>query len=463
AIEEARAAYDALTNDQKNLVDNLDKLTDAEYQLANLTATGSDRSDAQDVIDLINKIGDNITAASEDDIEAARNAYDKLTATQKALVTNYYKLVKAEEALEKIKSLSMYQDVYKTTGDYLESLGIPEVGSIGGEWMVIGLARSEREVPAEYYDNVIAYIQENIDENERLHPMKSSDNSRLILALTAMGMDVTDVDGHNLLAGLNEMDYILAQGINGPIWALIALDSGNYEAYETGDVTREALIQTILDAQLADGGWAMSGEDADADLTAMALQALAPYYEIIVEEEARDAAEVPVEETIEELAEEEIVILADLVETDVNEAVENGIVCLSLMQNGDGSYGASDGNGGMIATSESISQVIVALTALGIDPQEDERFIKNGCTAIDALIEYYVEGGGFRHIPDGLRDDMATEQGYYALTAYARFLTEKTRLYDMTDAFVEEDETEAEKVVSMEEALDLYIRIDDAA
>jgi len=207
----------------------------------------------------------------------------------------------------------------------------------------------------------------------------------------------------------------------------------------------------------------MSGEDADADLTAMALQALAPYYEIIVEEDESEASEETVEETIEEPAEEEIVILADLVETDVNEAVENGIVCLSLMQNGDGSYGSSDGSGGMIATSESIAQVIVALTALGIDPQEDERFIKNGCTAIDALIEYYVEGGGFRHIPDGLRDDMATEQGYYALTAYARFLTEKTRLYDMTDAFVEEDETEAENVVSMEEALDLYIRIDDAA
>jgi len=204
----------------------------------------------------------------------------------------------------------------------------------------------------------------------------------------------------------------------------------------------------------------MSGEDADADLTAMALQALAPYYEIIPE---KSEAEEPVEEITEEAAEEGIIILANLVEIDVNEAVENGIICLSLMQNGDGSYGTSDGNGGMIATSESISQVIVALTALGIDPQEDERFIKNGCTAIDALIEYYVEGGGFRHIPDGFRDDMATEQGFYALTAYARFLTEKTGLSDITHAFAEEDEIEAENIVSMEEALDLYIRIGDAA
>ena len=75
----------------------------------------------------------------------------------------------------------------------------------------------------------------------------------------------------------------------------------------------------------------------------------------------------------------------------------------------------------------------MALTALGIDPNTDERFVKNGNSAIDALLKYYVNGGGFKHILNGQRDGMGTEQAYYALTAYYRFLMEETRLYDMTD------------------------------
>ena len=296
--------------------------------------------------------------------------------------------------MEDLKNYAVFEDVYITTGDYIEGLGTPEVGSIGGEWMVIGLARSGREVPDAYYDNAVAYVLENIDENERLHNAKSTENSRLILALTAIGKDVTDVKGHNLLLGLNDMDYLQNQGINGPIWALIALDSGNYPVPE-GNVTREDLIQVILDAQLGDGGWALSGNDADPDMTGMALQALAPYYSS---------------------------------NENVKMAVDSAITTLSMMQNSDGSYSSIDG-----ASSESIAQVVVALTALGINPDKDERFIKNDISALDALIEYYVTGGGFKHILSGNRDGMATEQAYYALTAYYRFLMGSTSLYDMTD------------------------------
>ena len=91
---------------------------------------------------------------------------------------------------------------YQATGDYLETLGTPGVGAVGGEWMVIGLARSGREVPEGYYANAEAYVRENADENGRLHRAKSTENSRMILGLTAIGADVTDVDGVNLLRGL---------------------------------------------------------------------------------------------------------------------------------------------------------------------------------------------------------------------------------------------------------------------
>ena len=261
--------------------------------------------------------------------------------------------------------------------------------------MVIGLIRSGRQVPDAYYDNAVKFVQENIDENGRLHSAKSTENARMILALTAIGKDVTNVGGHNLLSGLTDMTYVQKQGINGPIWALIAFDSGNYPIPEGGDVTREALIQVILDAQLSDGGWALSGSTSDADITGMALQALAPYYKT---------------------------------DAKVRAAVDEALETLSVMQTADGSFGSIDG-----VSAESVAQVVAGLSALGIDAHTDARFIMNGVSAIDALCAFYVEGGGFKHIPNGNLDGMATEQGYYALTAYFRMLEDKTALYDMTD------------------------------
>jgi len=160
-------------------------------------------------------------------------------------------------------------------------------------------------------------------------------------------------------------------------------------------VSRENLLKVILDAQLQDNGWTLSGDISDPDMTGMALQALAPYYE----------------------SNEEVAA-----------AVDAAVETLSLMQAADGSFSGIDGK-----SSESIAQVIVALSALGIDADTDPRFIKNGISALDALYAFYVEGGGFKHTPDGKVDGMATEQAYYALTAYFRMLEGKTALYDMTD------------------------------
>lgn len=352
---------------------------------------------AEEVIAMIDAIG-TVDLSKAGAISAARSAYDKLTDAEKALVTNYDVLVEAEAEYARLAAEQgkKIDNIYTTTGDYISGLGTPDVGSIGGEWMVIDLARSGRTVPDGYYEKVVEYVQKHADENERLHRAKSTDNSRIILALTAIGKDVTNVGGHNLLKGLDSMDYIQTQGINGPIWALIALDSHNYPT--SGDVTREKLIQAILDAQLPGGGWNLSGNDADPDMTAMAIQALAPYYK------ENDAVKAAVDKALDVLSE------------------------LQLATGGFGSWGTEN--------SESCAQVIVALTALGIDPAKDSRFIKNGLTILDALASYYVDGGGFRHIASGDRDGMATEQGYYALAAYYRFINGQTRLYDMSDVTI---------------------------
>ena len=402
SIEAARKAYDALTKAQKDLVTNVKKLTDAETAYAKLTASEEDKKKAQEVIDKISKIG-NVTKDSEQNIKSAREAYDALTDLQKKLVDNYDVLTAAETKLAMLKAMGKVSDPYITTGDYMEALGTPSVGAIGGEWMVIGLARSGRTVPGEdtYYQGAVQYVQQTIDKQTgRLHKAKSTDNSRMILALTALGKDVTNVGGYNLLQGLSDLDYVKYQGNNGPIWALLALDSGNYPAPAGGTTTRQALIDEILSVQTSDGGWAISGDRADSDMTGMALTALAPYYK-------KDPT--------------------------VKQAIDKAIARLSEMQDDDGGFSTTYGDGKYIATSESTAQVLTALSALGINADTDARFIKNGSSVVDALLRYYVSGGGFKHVMDGAIDGMGTEQAYYALTAYYRFLTGKTNLYDMTD------------------------------
>ena len=372
-----------------------------EREIGDLTITVT-KGDIETVEDLIDAIGANVTLNSEAAINAAKSAYDALSDEDKALVDadKVDALTAAIIKLNRLKHADLMANldtIYKTTGDFMATLGTPTVNSTGGEWMVIGLARSGRTVPAGYYDNVVEYVKAMADANERLHRAKVTDNARVILALTAIGKDVTNVGGHNLLKGLDNMAYVQKQGINGPIFTLIALDSHNYPTM--GDVTREKLIQVILDAQLPGGGWNLSGENADTDMTAMAIQALAPYYKT--------------NET-------------------VKAAVDKALEALSALQQGDGGFGSWG-----TVNSESCAQVIVALTALGIDPATDSRFVKNGSTVLGALASFYVTGGGFKHTADGERNGMATEQGYYALASYFRFVNGQTSLYDMSDVTIQ--------------------------
>lgn len=288
----------------------------------------------------------------------------------------------------------------QTQSYIIENLKDPTIDN--GDWMVMGLARNSvspnHALLKTYYSNAVKKLKAQKGE---LHPVKYTDYSRTILAFTALGKDPSDAGGYNLLKKLADFNKVKKQGINGPIWALIALDSGNYKIPAVKGVsvqtTRAMLIDYILDAQLEDGGFALSGEKADPDMTGMALQSLAKYYK-------------------------------DKDYPKVTEAVDRALDCITCMQKADGGF-ASWGT----KNSESICQIIVALTALGINPEKDERFIRNGNSAIDALLDYYVSGGGFKHTVTGKVSGMATEQGFYALTAYQRLLDGKNALFDMTD------------------------------
>lgn len=296
--------------------------------------------------------------------------------------------------------------VTKSASYMLDAVKQPQVGSIGGEWTVIGLARSGHDVPQKYWDNYYAAVEDYVEDcSGVLHKKKYTEYSRVVVALTAIGADPADVAGYDLLKPLGDFDKTIWQGINGPIWALIALDSGSYEmpvnAEAKTQATRQMYIDEILSRQLNDGGWNLSDKggngQSDPDVTGMALQALAKY-------QAQSA---------------------------VKAATDKALTCLSKMQDSDGGYASWE-----TSNSESVVQVIVALCELGID-LNDSRFTKNGITLLDNLFSYRNADGSFSHTANGSgNDQMSSEQGFYGIVAVMRAMQGKNSLYRMSDCSI---------------------------
>lgn len=352
---------------------------------------------------------DKLTLDDAAAVGQAQSAYNALSDEAKALISKILK-AKLDAAVAKIAQLQKtnqkeFDKIYQETGSSQAALASKAgltAGTSGGEWVALGLARSGSisDTLAEQYAQA-AYQYVKKKGSSTISDSKSTENSRMILALTSIGKDPSDVAGYDLLEPLADLDYVKSQGINGPIFALIALDSHDYEIPKAvagkTQTTREALIDAILAAQLSDGGWNVNGNGADADMTAMAIQALAPYYSSNAK---------------------------------VKSAVDDALKRLSKMQEVNGGY-TSWGT----ANAESVAQVIVALTSLGIDPASDGRFIKNGYSTLDALATFYNDKGGFKHSQSDTTSSngLATEQAYYALASWYRLKNGKTSLYDMSD------------------------------
>ncbi len=289
------------------------------------------------------------------------------------------------------------EEAYSSTGKTIYE-NTAKAPSYGAEWHILGLARSEYagcdEIFEKYYEDVVKVLKQN---DGVLSKNKYTEYSRTIVAIKAIGRDPRNTGGYDLISRLLEKENVAKQGLNGPIWALIALNTGGYA--DSSDEFKSAekyYIEYILNAEKDSGGWSLNSSEAnaDVDITGMALTALAPYCKS---------------------------------DDNVKKAVDRALSWLSEVQEADGAY-ASWGT----VNSESCAQVIVALASLGIDPGKDERFIKNGKSVIDGLMGFYTDGG-FKHISSGKLNAMATEQGYYALAAYFRFTGGKSSLYDMSD------------------------------
>ena len=437
AISEARAAYEVLTEEQKALVtERYNTLLSAEAALP--------------VVEQIAAIGE-VTLEKAEAIAAARAAYDAYAGRFSAqnMVSNLNVLEVAEAALEILQGggqdTSGYREAMDGVLDYLaQNVKNPIVGSTNGEWAVLAQARAgalSGDTRTAYLDNLKDHVATNegiLDTSK--NGTQHTEYARVVTTLTALGMDATqfqasDGETYDLVKPLLDeaatgSDYayqVSEQGNNGTIWALMALDSGNYYQDEVGNAARAAWIDLLIDSQQSNGNWPIynpgqSGDGSESqlggvDVCAMALQALAPYY----------------------LAQSRFDALgATHSYSELKSAVNNAVNFLSTSQNDTGGYGSA----------ESSAQVIVALAALDKDASSENEFVKNGISVLADLLSYRQTDGGFSHTSDSATNQMSTEQAAYALVAYDRYRSGKTFLYDMSDVFDgPADDTDAEHTI----------------
>lgn len=295
-----------------------------------------------------------------------------------------------------------------TTNSYLLDNNKLEFGQ---EWYILGIARSgykvEQNVYDEYYKSVEEAVKEEMKKDEPFYYITTA--QRLIIALTAIGKDPTNVAGYNLVDIVYNREDIGDQGTNAYIYGLISIDTKGYEAPANSKNTRESFLKGLLDSELKDGGFSW-GPDVDVDTTAMAVQALAPYKD----------------------------------RENVKEVINRCLDILKSKQSEDAGYSNQWGESPC-----SIAQVLVALTSLNLDPTDASNgFVKNGRTLVDAAKSYYVEGGGYKSSSTATNvDSFSTQQLHYATVAQQRYLDGKFSLYNMNDVVVNKEEKPSAPII----------------
>ena len=254
----------------------------------------------------------------------------------------------------------------KETAEYLmEKSPSPGIGPVGGDWTVKGIAESGQNGISEYmqiyYDNVRAKVKSSKGE---IHDAYYSDYARVVIGLESIGKDATDVEGYDLTNPLNEYDELTEQGCNAVSYALVAANVAGVE------LKQEKAYVSFLISELEN--LLSIEENSVNDYVSMALLGLSFYQE----------------------------------EESVSEVIGKGILYLSKYQNDDGSMG----------NCESTAEAIVALSQLGIDVFEDDRFVKNKNSLGESIMEYEVGEGAFSHTEEKKKENlMASEKAMLAL------------------------------------------------
>ena len=285
-------------------------------------------------------------------------------------------------------------------------LTVPDIldaaGSSFADWLAFALARSDVKEGCDAYLNALerhvtaAYEKENcLDKN------RATEYYRVALTVLALGGDPrafgTDAAGSAIdLVAAGVWDFrngdLDAQGINAWIFALILLNAGGWDAPVGAAVSKNDILETLLQKQTDSGAWGYTENDEDADLTAMAIQALS----------------------------------GERTRPDVAAAIEKAFIWLSARQTEDGAM-PSRGT----PTAESTAQTVIALCSAGIDPTADSRFLKKDGDLLSALESFRLPDGCFAHLrEDTQANGIATEQALLALCAAERLRAGGTGVYD---------------------------------
>ena len=262
----------------------------------------------------------------------------------------------AQELLDGVLAYELAQDGADSVQDWLDG-GLADNAGMTAEWYVLALSQDAENYDFSAYSKALdAYLAENT----------------VTSAVTAQkyALAYLCVGGGEAYIAETMGNSIGEMGLMSWVWGLHLLNSGC-----TGSqYTAQDAVQALLSLQLTDGGWALTGEQSDADVTAMALQALAPYY-----------GEYPAE-------------------------IDRALALLSEKQLEGGDF-ASYG----VPNPESTAQVLLALHTLGIEPLTDERFVKNGNTLLDGIAKYRLADGSFSHSEGGAVNQNANIQVFFAL------------------------------------------------
>ena len=404
AINEASGAYKSLTDAAKKLLPDAEtKLAkaDADYKqlLADAAQDQADRDAAAAVDAKIEAIG-TVTLEKEGLITAARSAYEGLSDAAKKHVTQLGVLEAAEAKLNELKNAQGYQTQLQSVLAYIRSSVTPKANqSTNGDWAVMALARAglssdaDKRWYAGYADELAKLLAANGSSFET-----SSENERLVLALTALGQNAKAYavggETYDLVTPLTETmedktTYkATLPGTTVAATAILAIDSAPYTVADTAAVP--AMIQYLLGMQNPSGAWGINKQNPDdnVDATAMVLTALAPHRS----------------------------------ETGVQAAIDKALTYLEGLTG----YGNACTD----------AQLVTAYSALGIDCT-DARYARGGKNPLTSLLSYQTASGGFSldsTASDARVSPRPTEQAAYALVAYDRFKRGASSLYDMSDA-----------------------------
>ena len=283
----------------------------------------------------------------------------------------------------------------------------------GDEWNIFTVLRAGGSISQEKLDIYYESVANQLKKATFSRKFRYTDAARVAITLAAMGKDLTDVDGVNLMKMIynDELKTKMSKDTsNCPIWGLIALDCQNAEIPSDAVWTREKLIDLILSYQTAEGGFGLiDNKTSSIDMTGMALQALAPYRE---QENVKPAFDKALKHFKENMTPE---------------------------------AGFTDAGKENSCT---VAQVLTALTAAGIDPLNKENGFTVGNKNIIKNLHTYKGEQGFLW-QTGLKPDvMATQQVTYAMEAYRRFAENENRLYDCTDVGKDAQDKEAADAVS---------------